>query len=279
MRDFLEKYALKLLALTTAVAVLLSVLTYLSSTSDILTNAVGVVSAPFRMVTTAVVNGYGDWEKHYADYTALEEENAALRKEVAELRELERQAKADREENALLRELLSLREQRRDFVFESATVTAHSTTNWSHTLTLNRGTKHDVAVGDCVVSAEGYLVGVVDTVGLNWSTVLTVIDTDTEIGARIFRTDEIVVAEGDLALMGEGKLRLSYLAETSPLLSGDYVLTSGLGGFYPAGLVIGTVDSTLTADDGLTRYALLTPLVDFDELSEVFIIKDFDIVD
>ena len=134
-------------------------------------------------------------------------------------------------------------------------------------------------MGDCVVSAEGYLVGVVDTVGLNWSTVLTVIDTDTEIGARIFRTDEIVVAEGDLALMGEGKLRLSYLAETSPLLSGDYVLTSGLGGFYPAGLVIGTVDSTLTADDGLTRYALLTPLVDFDELSEVFIIKDFDIVD
>lgn len=279
MRDFLEKYALKLLALTTAVAVLLSVLTYLSSTSDILTNAVGVVSAPFRMVTTAVVNGHSNWEKHYADYTALEEENEALRKEVAELRELERQAKADREENALLRELLSLREQRRDFVFEAATVTAHSTTNWSHTLTLNRGTKHDVAVGDCVVSAEGYLVGVVDTVGLNWATVLTVIDTDTEIGARIFRTDEIVVAEGDLALMGEGKLRLSYLTETSPVLSGDYVLTSGLGGFYPAGLVIGTVDSTLTADDGLTRYALLSPLVDFDELSEVFIIKDFDIVD
>lgn len=279
MRDFFEKYGLRLLALTTAAAVLLSVLTYLGSTSDILTNAAGVVTAPFRMAVTATVNGYNNWEKHYADYTALEEENAALRQEVAQLRELERQASADREENALLRELLNLREQRRDFVFEAATVTAHSVTNWSHTLTLNRGTKHGVAVGNCVVSAEGYLVGVVSEAGVNWSTVLTVVDTDTEIGARIFRTDEIVMAEGDLALMGDGMLRLTYLSETSPVLTGDYVLTSGLGGFYPAGLVIGTVDATLTADDGLTRYALLSPLVDFDELREVFIIKEFDIVD
>ena len=79
--------------------------------------------------------------------------------------------------------------------------------------------------------------------------------------------------------MGEGKLKLSYLSGDSGLISGDYVLTSGLGGFYPGALVIGTVDSVHTDDDGLAQYAVITPLARLDELTQVFIIKDFDIVD
>ena len=101
----------------------------------------------------------------------------------------------------------------------------------------------------------------------------------TELGARVFRTQEVAVAEGDLVLMGEGKLKLSYLSADAQLLSGDVVTTSGLGGFYPGGLVIGTVESVRTGDDGLAQYAVLAPAARLGELSEVFIIKDFDIVD
>ena len=174
---------------------------------------------------------------------------------------------------------LELREQRRDLTFESAAVIDRESTNWTSALTLNRGTAHGVEKNDCVVSAEGDLVGVVSAVGYNWCTVLTVIDTDTELGARVFRTQEVAVAEGDLALMGEGKLKLSYLSADAQLLSGDVVTTSGLGGFYPGGLVIGTVESVRTGDDGLAQYAVLAPAARLGELSEVFIIKDFDIVD
>ena len=99
------------------------------------------------------------------------------------------------------------------------------------------------------------------------------------LGARVFRTQEVAVAEGDLALMGEGRLKLSYLSADAQLLSGDVVTTSGLGGFYPGGLVIGTVESVRTGDDGLAQYAVLAPAARLGELSEVFIIKDFDIVD
>ena len=182
-------------------------------------------------------------------------------------------------EEEKLRELLELREQRRDLTFESAAVIDRESTNWTSALTLNRGTAHGVEKNDCVVSAEGDLVGVVSAVGYNWCTVLTVIDTDTELGARVFRTQEVAVAEGDLALMGEGKLKLSYLSADAQLLSGDVVTTSGLGGFYPGGLVIGTVESVRTGDDGLAQYAVLAPAARLGELSEVFIIKDFDIVD
>ena len=233
MREFLEKYGLRLLIITTVCAVLISVLSFVSATSGFLQNAVGVLTYPFRSAVTAVAAWAEDKQRYYKDYSDLIAENEALRERVAELERDARQAEADREENALLRELLELREQRRDLTFESAAVIDRESTNWTSALTLNRGTAHGVEKNDCVVSAEGDLVGVVSAVGYNWCTVLTVIDTDTELGARVFRTQEVAVAEGDLALMGEGKLKLSYLSADAQLLSGDVVTTSGLRRVLP----------------------------------------------
>lgn len=131
---------------------------------------------------------------------------------------------------------MKLQQQRRDFTFVSTAVLAHSESSWTSSLSLNHGTDQDIAVGDCVVSAEGYLVGVISEVGLNWSTVLTVIDTDTELGARIFRTGEVAVAEGDFSLMGQGKLKLSYLTSDDEVLIGDQIVTSALADITRAAL-------------------------------------------
>lgn len=279
MKDFFDQHGLRILVIAAAAAVVLSLLSFFASTSSILHNAIGIITSPFRSVSSAVETWVEDKQRYYADYTDLLEENAALKKEVAELRQNEHQAQRDREENALLRELLNLQAQHRDFAFESATILEHSNTNWTSTLTLNRGTNCGIAVNDCVVSAEGYLIGVISEVGNNWASVLTVIDTDTELGALVFRTSEIAVAEGDFSLMNEGRLKLTYLPESVALLSGDYIVTSGLGGYYPSNLVIGTVESVKVDDDGLAQYAVIAPMVDFDALTEVFVIKDFSIID
>ena len=278
MKEFFRQHGLRILAVAAAVAVALSLLTYFSSTSSVLENIAGVLTYPFRAAATAVSDWAADKRQYYEDTTTLKEENAALKKEIADLRAQQRQAQADSEENKLLRELLKLQQQRRDFTFVSTAVLAHSESSWTSSLSLNHGTDQDIAVGDCVVSAEGYLVGVISEVGLNWSTVLTVIDTDTELGARIFRTGEVAVAEGDFSLMGQGKLKLSYLTSDDEVLIGDQIVTSGLGGYYPSGLVIGSVESLQTGDDGLARYAVLAPMMDFDALTEVFVITDYDIV-
>lgn len=279
MKDFFSKYGVWILAVAAAIAVLLSVLSYFSSTSTILHNAAGVVTSPFHYVSETLSRWVEDKRHYYQDYNDLLEENAALREEVAELRANARQADRDREENAKFRELIGLAEQRRDFVFESAMVLERSSNNWTRTLTLNQGTNHGVAVKNVVVSSEGYLIGVVTEVGLNWCTVQTIIDTDTELGALLFRTGDVVMAEGDFTLMREKKLKVTYLPEDTPLLVGDYVVTSGLGGYYPSNIVIGMVESVEADDDGLAQYAVLTPMCDFDTQTEVFIIKDFDIVE
>ena len=280
MKDFLSKNGIWILLAAVIVTVTMAALSaFGTGVATPLQNAAGVLSAPFRAGFSAVTNWVDDRIRFADDYDALKEENAELKKRVAKLEEENRQAQADSAENKRLRELLNLRPQERNLQFESAMVVDHTSSNWTRTLTLNKGSSMDIAPKDCVINSEGYLVGVIPEVGTNWATVLTTIDTDFEIGATVFRSGEAAIASGDFNLMGEKLLKLNYTSSESALLNGDLVLTSGLGGYYPEGLVIGSVEDVITDDSGAMDYALLSPAVNFDELTEVFVITDFSIVD
>ena len=128
MKNFLKEHGLWVLFAAAVIAVVLAIMSVLSYTSSPLVNAANTVAAPFRAAYTAVADWFNDKQNYYRDTTALEEENAALRRQLAEMEDAIRQAEADSAENARLRELLNLREQRRDLSdFEAATITEHST--------------------------------------------------------------------------------------------------------------------------------------------------------
>ena len=277
MKRFFQKNGIMMLAAVVVVAVGLCIAS--ANQTGFLQNAAGVVTYPFRAAGSAVTGWFQSIGERFQTVESLRKENEDLRKENAQLTEDLRQAKTDSEENQRLRDLNGLRQQRRDFTFEAAHVIERSTSNWSRTLTLNKGTSLGVEKGDCMVDQYGYLVGVITDAGLNWSTVTTILDTDSQLGALVFRTGEVTVAMGDLALMSQGKLKLSYLEGESSLINGDMIVTSGLGGYYPSGLVIGSVEEIKTDDNGLTRYATILPKTDITQLVEVFVITDFTIVD
>ena len=280
MKDFLRHNGAWLLVIALLLSILIGLTSaFMGGNADPLSNFVNTVTSPVRGGIAAVANwaeGVSSYVFHYGEIQEqiqqLEQENADLRKQI-------RDDEAAAQENKQLRELLNLQSKREDFVFESAKVTARSTSNWQSTLTLSKGSNAGVEQGDCVITETGLLVGVVNKVGTNYSIVNTLIDTGTEMGGIITRTNSSGVLEGDLALMQQGQLRLSYLPDEAQLVAGDEVLTSGNGDVYPAGLVVGQVDSVFTDASGLTRYAIITPEVQLDQLVEVFIIKDFDIVE
>ena len=278
MKNFLKEHGLWILFTAAVISVMLAVMSTFTTTSPFLVNVANTVTSPFRTAYTTVVNWFNEKQNYYRDITLLEAENAELRQRLAQLESDIRQARDDSEENKLLRDLLNLREKRKDFVFESADITEHSVTNWSSTLTLNKGTLHGVEVNDCVIDATGALVGTIQQVGLNWATVLTLVDSDTSMGAQVFRTKDLGLAQGNFSLMGENLLRLDYLPAECELLGGDLVETSGLGGYYPSGLIIGTIERVQRDDSGSASYAILTPSVEFSDLTEVFVIKEFDVV-
>lgn len=279
MKKFFSNNGILILAAVTLIAVIMCIASAFSGGTGFLHNAAGVIASPFRAAGAAVTRWTDGITDRFSSVEELQKENSDLRRQIASLEQSVRQAQTDSEENARLRSLLDLRQQRRDFVFESAYITERSASNWASTLTLGKGTSCGIAEGNCVVDSEGYLVGIVTEAGLNWCTVATVLDTDAQIGAKVFRTGETTVAMGDLSLMSRNRLKLNYLEGESSLINGDLVVTSGLGGYYPSGIVIGSVEEILTDDGGLTKYAILTPQVELSELSEVFVITAFDVVD
>ena len=266
MKKFFREHGIWVLFATAVIAVSLSLMSFFSNTSSPLSNLAGIIASPFRSAYTTVTGWITDKQNYYQDVTALEEENAALRRENAILKAQNRLAQTNNEENARLRDLLNLRPQNHDLELETASVTERTVTNWTSSLTLNIGTDHGVEVNDCVIDETYALVGVVSEVGLNWCTVLTIVDTDTSLGAQVFRTKDLGLAVGDFSLMRENRL-----------LGGDLVVTSGLGGYYPSGLSVGTVEEVQLSDSGAASYAVLEPAADFDSLVEVFVIKSFDI--
>lgn len=262
-----------------AIAVLLSVMSYFSATSAPLPNLAGMIAAPFRSASSALSETFRGWGAYFTEFDRLKEENAQLKQQIAEMEETVRQAQADRDENQRLREVAQLRQQRRDLHLESARVVAQDTSNWSSLLTVNKGTAHGVAVGNCVVSETGFLIGVISEAGYNWSTVRTILDSESSIGALVFRSGSSALAQGDFSLMGEGRLTLNYLGVSPDVVSGDLIVTSGLGGYYPSQLVIGYVEEVRTSDNGLAQYAILRPEAALENITQVFVVTSFDIVD
>ncbi len=280
MKDFFRQNGLLLLIIAALLSILLGVASsFMGGSADPLSNAFRVVTSPVR----GAVSAAADWAEgvytYVFRYSEMQQELDDLRAQVAEMEDLARQGQDALEENAKLRELMNLQQRRRDFVFENARVTAPVTSNWESTLTISKGSSAGVEAGDCVITETGVLVGVVSTVGSNYSEVSTIINTDIDMGGMVARTYSAGILEGDFTLMGEGKLKLSYLPDGAQLVAGDQVLTSGKGGIYPSGLVVGQVEGVFTDPSGKTRYAVLLPEVDLDNLVEVFVIKEFDIVE
>ena len=280
MKKFFRENGVQLFIVTVLLAALMGIGSWvLRGGTDPLSNLTNAITAPVRSGISAVLNWAEGVYTYVFHYDNMQDELTQLRRQVATLEDEVRQAKEANRENEQLRELLNLREKRRDFVFETAKVTARGTEGWDSTLTLSKGSASGVEVNDCVITETGVLVGVVSQVGLNWASVDTVLSPNIEMGGQVIRANTAGILEGELSLMQKGLLKLSYLPLDTTITAGDEVLTSGRGQIYPSGLVVGRVDSVYTEPSGMNRCALVRPSVDTDDLIEVFIIKEFDIVD
>ena len=279
MKRFFTKTGIWLLAAAATIAVVLCVVSALGSGTGLLHNALGVIASPFRAAGSAVAGWVDGISDRFDSVEELQQENEELRQQIAELEKQLRSAESAAEENRDLRELLGLRQQRSDLTFEAARVTQRDVSNWASTLVLNRGSRHGVAVGNCAVDSAGNLAGVITEVGLNWSRLATVLDTESQFGATVFRSGVNAIAQGDFALMGEGRLKLGYLGADPDVVTGDLIVTTGLGDYFPSQLVIGYVEEVGASEDGLSQYAVIRPQAELEGLTQVFIITDFTIVD
>jgi len=276
MKKIFSKKAIIVVVIALLIAGITSVSLITGGKPGFVTDAAETVLKPVKMACAGVA---GMCEKLYGymnDYDRLLAENAALRAQAADAGQEKREYSALEEENIRLRELLGLAQKNNDFVFDSASIISWSASNWESSFTIGKGSSNsDIAVGDVIISASGCVIGMVRTVSANSSTCVSVIDTTFSASVDMDNVTGSCAAKGDYSLMKQGKLKGEYISDSNMVFNGDSVITSGKGGIFPRGLLIGYVDRVVSSTDGLQEYAEITPAVKLDDQVYVYIITDF----
>lgn len=233
----------------------------------------GIV-APFRAAGTALTKTAERYYSYMFRYEALEAENEALKKQVAELQDTARKADATERENTRLRNTMKLLESHDTYEEVDAYIIGWSSTDWSNTLTINRGTSAGITENMVAITDNGEVVGLVSQVGPNFAVVKTVLDSTLEISATIATSGYNGMVSGGYIEGNDKYLQMDYLPSSAIIRNKDQVVTSG-STLYPRGLILGSVVDAGFKETGVAKYAVLKPAAEISSLEQIFIVTNF----
>ena len=220
-------------------------------------------AAPVQDAINVSLKSLHDAWNRYLFLVGLEEENKRLRRDKALLGEELNRYREGYLEAIRLQKLLDIKN---GFPYRTiaARVIDSNRTSLFKTLLINKGTAEGLRVGLAVLSDQGVVGRIIET---SWhaSRVLLMIDENSNIDALIQRSR----AQGILQGAGPAGCNLKYISRTEEVLPGDVVLSSGLAGVFPKGLLLGTVTVVSHKEGGLFQKIDVAPAVDFGKLEEV----------
>ena len=260
-----------------AVVILLGVLVYgLNAGTSVFSNVFGTVSAPLLTAGTNTTEGAKEFlnldgmskEELKALYNDLSEENRKLREQLVDYYTL-------KDENASYENILSVKKAMPDLQLAAGSVVGRDPNDVFGDFTINCGSLAGVSVGDAVITETG-VVGVVEEVYAASSRVRSILSEKTQIGATDKSCKESGVVTSDIQFANSGKVKMLYLTRDTEVQPGSIITTSGAGGVFSGDLLIGRVDSVERSNADSSYYAILTPYVDVTEVTDVFVVTDFD---
>ena len=278
MRNFFErKTGLFLIIATVIIAIIIGIFAATSAgrKASVAENVAGTITEPGQNAATETGGLFQRLASYFGNVKALRQENEELKLANIELDKKIRDFQSTEKENYELRTMLDLVETESKLDLEAVKVIAKDPSNWYSSFTINKGTSDGIEKNQPVITANRELIGRVYKVGNNWAEVITVLDPESGVGSMIERTKDIGVTEGDFSLLMKGLCRLGYLGKDAEVSVGDYVETSGMGGIYPKGLLIGKVAEVYEDTATMSQYANVEPIVNFGRLNEIFVLKNF----
>lgn len=198
------------------------------------------------------------------------DENKTLRRALSQIKFDRFQRQELLQENARLSKLLDLKQttplnvQRVFF----ARVIGRSPSTWSRVFLIDKGTRQGVR-DNMVVLSEFSLVGKVIEAGPTASKVLLMTDPNSKIGVLIQRTRQ----EGILFGTSPGECRMKYISVSAEVKKGDVIETAGFGGFFPKGLMVGTIERAWQEPGQIYQVALVRPFTDLNRIEEVAVVE------
>ena len=230
--------------------------------------------APFRAAGTALTTTAEKYYGYMFRYEALAAQNKVLEKRIAEMEDVARQADSVSRENERLRSLLDLTAAHEDYKLVDAYIIGWSSTDWENTFTINRGTSSGIHENMCAITANGEVVGLVTSAGVNYAEVTTVLDSTLEISGTIATSGYNGMVRGGYINGSDTLLQMNYLPSSAIIRNKDQVVTSG-STVYPRGLIMGYVVDAGFEETGVAKFALLDPAAEISSLEQVFIITEY----
>ncbi|NLK21508.1 MAG: rod shape-determining protein MreC [Epulopiscium sp.] len=218
----------------------------------------------------------GDWVIDQIGFVKnikdLEKQNTKLLKKVDELSYENKILQQYKDENNRLRNLLKLDKKYADYPKIGAEIIGKDPGNWYNVFLIDKGSNQGLEVDMVVLSGNGLAGHIIETAP-NYSKVLSAIDDRNAVSSKVLRTGDLGVVKGDITLMNDGLCKMEYIDAEADIIKGDEIVTSNLSDIYPPGIMIGIVKEIEIESHGLTKYALIEPVVDFRHLEEVLVIN------
>ena len=236
-------------------------------------NTIGYVLVPLQTGVNRV--GYGLYEEleDHRSLKAVQEENKRLNEQIDLLTEENNRLAQNEGELSRLRDLYALDQDYLQYEKVAARVIAKDSENWFQVFRIDKGSQDGIRV-DQNVMANGGLVGIVTDVGLNYATVRSIIDDESRVSAMCLQSSSTCIVAGDLTLYQQGRLRITDMQKNATIQDGDRIVTSNISSKFMPGILVGYAVDIRDDEKKLMKTGYLIPAADFDDLTEVLVLKD-----
>lgn len=250
----------------------------LTFTTDIIAKPLSIISGYVLVPFQEGISEVGTWFTKRSDELKqlrdVMEENEALQAQIDKLTIENSNLIQDKYELAKLRELYELDEKYEEYEKVGARVIGKDPGNWFSVFLIDKGSNDGIEVDMNVMAGSG-LVGIVTQVGPNWASVRSVIDDTSNISGMVLSTSDKLVVTGDLQLMESGMIKFGQLNdEENKVVEGDQIVTSNISDKFLPGITIGYISEINTDSNNLTKSGTVTPIVDFEHLDVVLVVKE-----
>ncbi len=275
MKRFLQSASFKRLALILAV-ILLGVIcaAFSHNASSPFTTAMSFVFTPIQRLAASFSEEMTGLSASFTSSSVYLEQIEELENQISDYREQLADYEELKQKVVAYEEFYDIKVQNPDYQFAYGTIVSRDVADPYGSFVINAGSTSGIEVNDPVIYGN-YVVGVVKKVNLSTSVVYTILDPRVNIGAYESATREYGYVSGDSKLLKDGLCKLQGLERNSSIVSGGVVCTSGAGGVFPHGLIIGEVSSVTTDEITTSTYATLKPYTKINELTDVFVVTSF----
>ena len=233
---------------------------------DVLSYTEKVIIYPFNYLSNRV----GDYDK----LKDVQKDNDILETSIDRIDSIETENIELRRQLEELKGELNIDYTLSDYEYLNATVISRNVGFWYNKVTIDKGSYNGVVKDMVVISSKGLIGRVINTTTFTADVrLITTSDTNNKISVRISNGESSLLGLINSYEYGNNVLEVEGISNTKDVNVGDYVYTSGLGGIFPSGILIGTVKEITTDSYDLAKIIKVVPSADFNDINYVSLLK------